>query len=144
MFKRIKKHIFRIGIILGILIFTGGIILNFNSVGSLIKYKDVKLKAERDGEKLVFREGYVYKRENVPVQVSLSGTHYEIGVQYGVLLKDEIKYMVNSLYKLISFYSKQLKIPKDIVYIYFKFKINRLAKNYPERFKQEIQGISDG
>ena len=144
MFKRIKKHIFRIGIILGILIFIGGMILNFNSVGSLIKYKNVKLKAERDDEKLVFRQGYAYKRKNVPVQVSLSGTHYEMGVQYGVLLKDEIKYMVNSLYKLISFYSKQLKIPKDIVYIYFKFKINRLAKNYPERFKKEIQGISDG
>lgn len=116
----------------------------FNSVDSLIKYKDVQLKANKDSEKLTFGQGYSYKRKDLPVQVSLSGTHYEMGMQYGVLLKDEIKDMTNSVYKLISFYSKEMKLPKNIVYTYFKYKINKLAKNIPKRFKQEIQGISDG
>ncbi|MDP4147626.1 MAG: hypothetical protein Q8936_24685 [Bacillota bacterium] len=64
-----------------------------------------------------------------------------MGVQYGVLLKDEIKDMTNSVHKLISFYSKEMKLPKNLVYIYFKFKINKLTKNIPERFKEEIKGI---
>lgn len=118
--------------------------MSFNSVDSLVRYKDVQFKANKADEKLTFRQGYAYKRKNVPVQVSLSGTHYEMGLQYGVLLRDELKDMTNSLHKLISFYSKELKLPKNFVYIYFEFKINKLAKNIPERFKQEIQGISDG
>ena len=65
--------------------------MSFNSVDSLIKYKDVQLKADKDSGKLIFGHGYAYKRKNVPVQVSLYGTHYEMGVQYGVLLKDEFE-----------------------------------------------------
>lgn len=116
----------------------------FSSADLLIKYKDVHLEPKKDGEKLVFGKGYAYKRKNVPMQVSLSGTHYEMGLQYGVLLKDEIRDMTDSLHRLIVFYSKEMKVPKNIVYNYFKFKIDKLVKNIPLRFRQEMKGISDG
>lgn len=118
--------------------------MHFNSLNSLIKYKNVQFNISQNGDKFVFQDGYAYRRKNIPVQVNLSGTHYQMGLQYGVLLKDETRGMANSLHKIITYYSQEMKIPKDLVYIYFKYKINKLAKNIPERFKQEMQGISDG
>ena len=89
-------------------------------------------------------QGYAYRRDNIPIQVSVSGTHYEMGLQYGVLLKEETRQMVGSLYNVIGYYSKEMGIPKELVYIYFKYKVNKLSKNIPERFKEEMKGISDG
>lgn len=118
--------------------------MHFNSLNSLIKYKNVQFDISQNGDKFAFQDGYAYRRKNLPVQVNLSGTHYQMGLQYGVLLKDETRGMANSLHKIITFYSQEMKIPKELVYIYFKYKIDKLAKNIPERFKQEMQGISDG
>lgn len=122
----------------------GGVYMHFNSLNSLIKYKNVQFDISQNGNKFAFQDGYAYRRKNLPVQVNLSGTHYQMGLQYGVLLRNETREMANSLYKIITYYSQEMKIPKDLVYIYFKYKINKLAKNIPERFKQEMQGISDG
>ncbi len=144
MFKRIKKHLLRGLIILGLLILTGVIFVCFNSVNTLIKFKDVKFDIGRAGERYIFHQGYAIKRENVPAQINLSGTHYEMGLQYGVLLKDETKEMAKIVHKVVTYYSEEMRIPKDLVYIYFKYKINKLVKNIPERYKQEMQGISDG
>jgi hypothetical protein len=142
--KRIKKIFIKALLILGGLVIVGLGYIHFNSLDSLIKNKDVYYDVKKDGEKFTFMQGYAYRRDGIPVQVSLSGTHYEIGLQYGVLLKDEIRQMSNGLYKVIGYYSEEIHVPKDLVYIYFKYKIDLLSKNIPERFKQEIKGISDG
>jgi len=118
--------------------------MHFKSLDKLIKYKDVHFDINKDGEKLGFMKGYVYRRDKIPVQVSLEGTHYEMGLQYGVLLNSEIRKMAHSLYKVIEYYSNEIKIHKNLVYIYFNYKINKLSRNLPERFRQEMKGISDG
>lgn len=116
----------------------------FKPLKTLTKYKNVQFKINMDGEKNIFQNGYAYKRPNIPVQIYLSGSHYEMGLQYGVLLKDEIRQMTNSLSKVIVYYSEEMKIPKDLVYIYFKFNINKLSRNIPSKYKDEMKGISDG
>lgn len=118
--------------------------MHFKSLNKLIKYKDVHFDINKDGEKFRFMKGHVYRRDKIPIQLSLEGTHYEMGLQYGVLLNNEIRKMVHSLYKVIEYYSNEIKIPKNLVYIYFNYKINKLSKNLPERFRQEMKGISDG
>ena len=118
--------------------------MHFKSLDKLIKYIDVHFDINKDGEKLGFMKGYVYRRDKIPVQVSLEGTHYEMGLQYGVLLNSEIRKIAHSLYKVIEYYSNEIKIHKNLVYIYFNYKINKLSKNLPERFRQEMKGISDG
>lgn len=139
-----KKQIFIGILILGFLISAGGGYVYFNSVNSLIQYNNVTFKTQKSGEKVTFKQGYAYRRDNVPIQVSVSGTHYEMGLQYGVLLKNEIRQMDYKLYSVIGYYSREIGLPKNLVYIYFKYKINRLSKNIPERFKEEMKGISDG
>lgn len=142
--KCLKKYSFRVLIVLLVLFFAGGIIMYFNSLKTLTKYKNVQFHADMDGEKYIFQNGYAYKRPNIPVQIYLSGSHYEMGLQYGVLLKDEIRQMTKSLSKVIVYYSEEMKIPKELVYIYFKFNINRLSHNVPDKYKDEMKGISDG
>lgn len=125
-----KKQIFIGILILGFLISAGGGYVYFNSVNSLIQYNNVTFKTQKSGEKVTFKQGYAYRRDNVPIQVSVSGTHYEMGLQYGVLLKNEIRQMDYKLYSVIGYYSREIGLPKNLVYIYFKYKINRLSK-YP-------------
>lgn len=133
MFKHVKKkYVFWGLLVLGLSIPAGG------------KNGNVQFDIGKDGEKLTFQQGYTFKRENLPVQIYLSGTHYDMGLQYGVLLKNETREMVNSLNRLISFYSAEMKIPKFFIDIYFKYQIKKLSKKIPERFKQEMKGISDG
>jgi hypothetical protein len=132
MFKHLKKHVFWGLLVLGLSIPAGA------------KNENDRFVVNKDGEKLIFRQGFAFKRSNVPVQVYLSGTHYEMGLQYGVLLRNELKEMANGLNRLISFYAEEMKIPKFFVDIYFKYRIKKLLRNIPERFKQEIKGISDG
>ncbi len=118
--------------------------MDLKSLDKQIKYKNIHFEINRDGDKFTFRKGYVYRRNKVPIQVRLEGTHYEIGLQYGVLLKNEIRSMTNCLCKVIAYYASEIKIPRNLVDSYFRYKIRKLSKNLPERFLQEIEGISDG
>ena len=115
-----------------------------NSMNRLITFQNTPYTVTINGEEYSFQQGTAYRREGLPVQLSVSGTHYEMGLQYGVLLKDETRAMANDLYGIISFYAAETKLPKELVYLYFKMQINTLAKNIPQRFKEEIKGISDG
>lgn len=110
----------------------------------LINFKNTCFSITGEGEKTTFRQGIAYRHQAVPIQISVSGTHYEMGLQYGVLLKDEIRVMATELREIISFYAAEIKIPENVIYLYMQLKINRLARNFPIRFQDEIRGISEG
>lgn len=144
MTKNKRKGFVIVLLVLAAVIMTGGAIMLLNSADTLIRYKEPSYSAAKTGDQTAYEQGMAYRRENLPVQLSLSGTHYEMGLQYGVLLKDETRAMANDLYAMISYYASELKLPKDLVYLYFKIQINKLVKHIPERFKEEIKGISEG
>lgn len=66
----------------------------------LFTFTDTPYQVETAGEKTVFEKGYAYRRPGLPVQVVVSGTHYEMGLQYGVLLRDEIRALAALFHQL--------------------------------------------
>lgn len=132
MYRHAKRCLYCGLLISGLLILAGG------------KGREDQYVIEKDSDKFIFQQGYAFKRANTPVQLSLSGTHYEMGLQYGVLLKHEIRAMADGLDRLIAFHAKEMNIPKSLMNLYFKLQIKRLSCKLPKRLNQELQGISEG
>ena len=105
----------------------------------------------KDGVKH-FGEGYVTYREGIPF-VFLKGDSYEIGLQYGVLLKEEMKSfyahldsfektMMANIYKQSPWYKDVIiKISYPFV---MKRKLNSFKKRATEDYLAQLKGISEG
>ncbi len=91
-----------------------------------------------------FNNGVLYKYENTLKVLSLSGSHYEMGLQHGHLLSNEIKETANFLNQLISVISINKNIPENILRVYINNGITELVNSIPARFIEEMQGIADG
>lgn len=115
-------------------------------------YSEEKYKIViKDGVKH-YGEGYIKYREGIPF-IYLKGNSYEIGLQYGVLLKEEI----NSFYALLDNLENAMMTDlynespwyKDIliklsVPIVMKVKLNSFKKRAPKDYLSQLKGISKG
>lgn len=98
-----------------------------------------------------YKKGSRYLREGINV-LHLQGSHYEMGYQHGVLLKEEIKkgafkYFGDILEGLIekSFLARLPKFFSDLSLQYLdKVIISRLVKGLPKECLEEIRGLADG
>ncbi len=105
----------------------------------------------KDGVKH-FGEGYVTYRESIPF-VYLKGDPYEIGLQYGVLLREEMqsfythvdameKSIMANVYKQSPWY-KNLLIKISYPFV-MRAKLNSFKKRTPEDFLLQLEGMSEG
>jgi len=92
----------------------------------------------------IFRKGYLYEREGFIKQLSLSGTHYEMGLQYGVLLKEDIIKTAAFVDKLLEIFAKERFLAPSFLKSYIHSEIRKIAKSIPSRFMDEMSGMSDG
>ena len=116
-------------------------------VSSEAKYQ-IEIK---DGVKH-FGEGYVTYREGIPF-IYLKGDSYEIGLQYGVLLKEEMRSFyvdmdnfenakMAKLYQESPWYMDVLiKISAPFV---VKKKLNSFKNRVPEDYRAQLRGMSEG
>jgi hypothetical protein len=83
--------------------------------------------------------------EGIPI-ISLSGSHYEMGVQYGVLLKKEYAESVAKTKEiLLAVKDGSPPILGSLVSELFKAKVNReLLRGLPTKYRDELKGISRG
>lgn len=99
-----------------------------------------------------FGEGHVIYRENIPF-IYLKGDPYEIGLQYGVLLKEEMNglyadldslmnAMMAKVYEASPWYKDILiKISAPFVK---KMKLNSFRKRIPSDYLEQLEGMSEG
>jgi isopenicillin-N N-acyltransferase like protein len=85
---------------------------------TILKTEGKGMLLEKDGQKILI----------------LSGTHYEMGFQHGILLKDDIQILI-----------KEVIRQSEIIKPGFLEKAwNTAEKHIPERFKEEMKGLADG
>lgn len=81
-----------------------------------------------------YEEGALYKAGAVHV-LSLRGTHYQMGRQYGMLMKDEL----NALYDLaVSRYGDKNITPARMLQV-----ANAYYANFPRKYKDVIAGMAE-
>lgn len=95
-----------------------------------------------------FGNGYLEYKESIPF-LHLEGEPYEVGLQYGVLLKDGVREINDYTKGLIA--ESQRRLPwymkifaKIFVGFYLNRKIGSLEKRLPPSYLDELRGISDG
>lgn len=97
-----------------------------------------------DGVKSTFNSGVIYRYEGMSPMLEVEGNYYEMGLQYGVLLKPEIIASVKSFDKIFEMHAEMYNIPNSLFRLLLKKTTKRLSKNLPKGYLQEIKGISKG
>jgi hypothetical protein len=120
---------------------------------SLIILLSGSVKAQNDSTKTIhFKNGYKEYHYGIPF-VYLKGTDYETGLQYGTLLKGELKEMYENFEKL-----KEQMMEKEIQYLpwyqrvlanlfggmVWRHKINTYADRLPADIEDQIRGAAEG
>jgi tetratricopeptide (TPR) repeat protein len=91
-----------------------------------------------------FRDGVVYRYPGIVALLEVSGSHYEMGLQYGVLLSPEIKIACESYERVFTWTAEMLGSSVPDFYEQLRRQASLLLKKIPQRFVDELQGISEG
>ncbi len=90
-----------------------------------------------------FGEGRLETHAGIPF-VKLGGTPYEMGYQYGALLKDEIHSSYGEMQKTIdAFFTLVPPILRPLARLMYNIQASKKAKAIPERYREELRGFAD-
>ncbi len=91
-----------------------------------------------------FENGTLLVKYGVPF-LSVSGNPYEMGLQYGVLLKDRLVSVYSDLDHLEKSVFRNLPLYlRPLISIFIFAKLIWIKHSLPDEFKEELRGISDG
>jgi tetratricopeptide (TPR) repeat protein len=97
-----------------------------------------------EGRTSLFKEGVVYRYDELPPLLDVSGDHYEMGLQYGVLLRSDIVDALDSYEQIINWTAQEAGVPDWLLVSVVKIQARRIMAKLPERFMDEVRGVSDG
>jgi hypothetical protein len=90
-----------------------------------------------------FREGKLIIEEGIPF-LTVNGNSYEMGLQYGVLMNEELIKMDHTVDSLIELYIGSFFMKKWISEIVLNSKIRKIEKTMPPEYLQELNGMAEG
>jgi len=109
-----------------------------------IKTPELRTHVVHQGVKSTFAKGVIYRYAGMVPLLEVSGDHYEMGLQYGVLLRSEILEALQSFEKISRWQAETAGVPHPALFEQFVAQGKRLARHLPERFIAELQGVSEG
>ncbi|WP_321282472.1 C45 family peptidase [Marinifilum fragile] len=90
-----------------------------------------------------FHQGSLFVKEGVPF-LTVKGDSYEMGLQYGVLMNDQIMEMQVKVDSVVEKYVGKLFLKKWIANMVLQSKIRKIEKRMPKEFIQELEGMAEG
>lgn len=95
-----------------------------------------------DGKK-TFGAGSLEYREGIPF-ITLSGDYYDMGYQYGTLMKDEIRTAYGEMQKSIeAFFTMVPTVLRPLARLMYNCKASKKEKTIPPRYRDELRGFAD-
>ncbi|MDQ2177158.1 C45 family peptidase [Marinifilum sp. D714] len=107
----------------------------------LIYAKDYQYN-EKNGIR-TFHQGSLFVKEGVPF-LTVKGDSYEMGLQYGVLMNDQIVEMQVKVDSVVEKYVGKFFLKKWIANMVLQSKIRKIEKRMPKEFIQELEGMAEG
>ncbi|WP_321515790.1 C45 family peptidase [Marinifilum fragile] len=90
-----------------------------------------------------FHQGSLFVKEGVPF-LTVKGDSYEMGLQYGVLMNDQIMEMQVKVDSVVEKYVGKFFLKKWIANMVLQSKIRKIEKRMPKEFIQELEGMAEG
>ncbi len=109
-----------------------------------VKLGPFENQIKRSGAASSFRGGTIYRYPGIVPLLDVSGDHFEIGLQYGVLLRPEILATVAAYDRMINCISANTGIPIETLKTQWCSFSRGMSEKAPHRFYEEAQGISLG
>ena len=144
--KRPARKIIR-GILAGfglLIIVVAGFVAIYAGFPGKIKETSFQKQITTSDRKSTFRQGIAYHYPGLPPMLEVSGDPYEMGLQYGVLLRPEIFTALDSLQKFLKVQARKTGVPYFVMTAAVKFKAKRMAGRLPRRYTDEMRGVADG
>ncbi|MFP4023831.1 MAG: C45 family autoproteolytic acyltransferase/hydrolase [Thiohalospira sp.] len=113
------------------------ITVNFELIAQAYNY------SVNDAGERTFRDGQLMIKEGVPI-LTVQGSPYEAGLQYGVLLNDYLLKMDHTIDSLVENYIGGFFLKKWIANAAINFKIRKIEKTMPDYFIREFEGLAEG
>ena len=86
----------------------------------------------------------IYRHPGFVPLLDVCGTHFQIGLLYGVLLRPEILSTIAAYQRMITGMAANMNIPVEgLIGHWYDFSM-KMSQNIPQRFYEEVQGISQG
>lgn len=118
--------------------------LLFNTCRSHINKKLPNAQKLKNNEIYKYANGILTYKEGIPI-LELKGTNYEMGYQYGVLLRNDMKKISENISKMKKIYiSQQPYLAKFFSGMYINIKLNKIINRIPNDYKEELRGMADG
>lgn len=90
-----------------------------------------------------FHEGSMFIEEGVPF-LTVKGESYEMGLQYGVLMNDQILELDVKVDSIVETFVGKFFLKKWIANKVLKSKIRKIEKQMPKEFLEELEGMAEG
>jgi hypothetical protein len=144
--KAMKKKVITgiISLALLLLIVGGFVFADFVSFPGGIKTPGYDKQVVTDGVKSTFHDGVIYRYPGQIPLLEVSGDHYEMGLQYGVLLRPELIKILPRDLKVLEWASESMGVPEPLLAAVIKLRARDFIKRIPQRYQDEMRGIADG
>jgi predicted choloylglycine hydrolase len=133
-----------LGAVALVLIVLAVYIADLSAFPGSVKQTGYEKQVVTDGVKSTFHSGAVYRYPGLPAMLEVSGDNYEMGLQYGALLKPEILQALDSWKKILVWMTDDMGIPYPVMLAYAKMQIREMAARLPQEYRDEMRGVSDG
>ena len=100
-------------------------------------------KYEENNGIRTFHEGSMFMKEGVSF-LTVKGESYEMGLQYGVLMNDQILDLNVKVDSIVDSFVGKFFLKKWIANRVLKSKIRKIEKRMPQEFLEELEGMADG
>jgi len=96
------------------------------------------------GERATFRGAVCYRHPGAAPRLEIAGSHYEMGVQYGVLLRPEILRALTDYEAVLRHTARREGVPFRLLTALLNYRTARMAQRLPARFREEMRGVAEG
>ncbi len=96
------------------------------------------------GVKSTFHEGVIYRYPGIVPMLEVAGDYYEMGLQYGVLLRPEIVSGMDSMTKILKWNADEMGVSYPVLVGLIKFQTRQMARTLPQKYQDEMRGVADG
>jgi predicted choloylglycine hydrolase/tetratricopeptide (TPR) repeat protein len=133
-----------LGVLAVVIIILVACIVDLISFPGNMRETDYSEQVVTEGVKSTFHQGVIYRYPGIVPMLEVQGDYYEMGLQYGALLRPEIKSGMAAMEKILKWNADEMGVPYPALVGIIKYQARQMAGSLPQRYQDEMKGVADG
>ncbi len=133
-----------LGVLAVAIIILAAFITDLTTFPGNMRETDYSKQVVTEDVKSTFHQGVIYRYPGIVPMLEVQGDYYEMGLQYGVLLRPEIKSGMAAMEKILKWNADEMGVPYPALVGIIKYQARQMAGALPQRYQDEMRGVADG